>query len=340
MRVTMADIARECGVTKMTVSRVLAGGEKVKEATRQRVLAAAERLNYEVNSLAQNLMQDRSGFVGVATPFEGLLGTSYFKEAFRGFTEVLGNAELDFALFDINSASFNDGEKLNRLYRQRRVDGLLVVAPHIDDRFLKTLGPTGVPMIIVGEQPPISGISSVSCDNSRGITLLADYLYSQGHRQIAFVGGPSDIAAAIRREQAYDEFCRERGLKLPQTYRQPGSFTMESGLAAGRRLLRSRPRPTAIIAANDNMALGLIESIHEMGLRIPQDISIAGFDDLDSAIKGFYSLTTVHQPVFEMAELSARKLFAAIKDNETPTGQTVMEVSLEVRDSTGPPPVK
>lgn len=338
MRTTMADIARECGVTKMTVSRVLAGGDRVKPATRDRVLATAKRLNYEINALAQNLTQGRSGFIGVATPFEGLLGDKYFGEAFKGFNEVLKDTEMDFALFDTMSDSFNDGIKLMRLYRQRRVDGLLIVAAHTSDGFLDTLGPSGVPMVIVGEKPRPTGICSITCDNVGGINLMCQHLYDLGHRKIAFVEGPNNFTTAIRRKESYIAFCQNHGLEIPEDYIFPGYFTVRGGREAGRKLLKLKNRPTAIITANDPMAFGVIESTRELSLRVPEDVSIAGFDDLYTASEYFPALTTIHQPVYEMGKIGAQLLMDSISQNLLPQGLTRLDVSLVVRDSTGAPP--
>ena len=152
MHTTMEDIARECGVTKMTVSRVLAGRDGVKKSTREKVLETATRLNYEINALAQSFNTNRSGFIGLATPFDGLLGSSYFKDAVNGFRRVLDDTVFSFSLFDTNSESFNNGEKLGKLYRQRRADALLLLAVHTTDRFLETLEQLQVPMVVVGER--------------------------------------------------------------------------------------------------------------------------------------------------------------------------------------------
>lgn len=337
MRVTMEDIARECGVTKMTVSRVLSGRDGVKKATRDMVLAAAERLDYEVNSLAQSFSSNRSGFIGIVTPFEGLLGTSYFKEVVTGFDRVLDEAVMSFALFDANSESFNNGDKLRRLYRQRRADGLLLVALHATDRFLDTLEQLRIPMVVVGEQAACPTVCSVNCRDDQGVALSCSHLYKLGHRRIAFVEGPGDFSTASRRKEAFLEFCRKKSLDLPASYVQPGHFHIFGGRKAGLALLRAKPRPTAIIAANDLMAFGVMESARELGLRIPQDVSIIGFDDEPSASEHFPALTTVRQPVSEMGERAAKMLLAAITDNKLPAGREVLDVSLIVRDSTAPP---
>lgn len=336
MHVKMEDIARECGVTKMTVSRVLAGHPSVKPATRKKILETAKRFKYEPNALAKSFSSNRSGFIGIATPTEALLGGAYFAEMFKGFRLAINDDQgYTFALFDTNSESFNDGTKLAKLYRQKRVDGLLVVALHTHDKFLETLAEHHhVPMVVVGEKPPSPRVCSVSTNDEHGIELLASHLYSMGHRKIAFIEGPNEYGTAIRRKNTYTKFCKSKGLENPAWYCQPGNFSMDSGRAAGLVLLKARPRPTAIIAASDMMAFGAMESARELNLRVPQDVSVAGFDDLPSAAVRYPSLTTVHQPVLEIGQRGAKILQHSLDTGEPPTGQTVMEVSLVIREST------
>ncbi len=334
----MDDIARECGVSKMTVSRVLAGRRGVSGAMREKVFSVAKELNYESNILASNFAQRRSGFVGVATPFEGLLQTNFLAMVFRGCQQVLRDSQWDFALFDLLSPSFSDGSKLEKLYRSRKVDGLLVVAPHLDDQFLSTLTHLKILLVVVGEMVTSSDVSCVACDDYQGIELACDHLYSLGHRRIAFVGGPQDLASARRRENAYVEFCRRRNLRLPGTFTQVGDYTMHSGHAAGSELLASKDRPTAIIAANDTMAFGLIECARKLKIEVPSDVSIVGFDDLPMAAEIFPPLTTVCQPVAEMAARAAQLLMNAFDTGQRPEERIVLPVHLVQRASTAPPP--
>jgi DNA-binding LacI/PurR family transcriptional regulator len=334
MPTTMEDIARECGVTKKTVSRVFAGGAAVKASTRDKILAAAQRLNYEYNTLARNFSARRSMLIGVAAPFEQLLGSSYFAEAFQGFNSVVKDTGMDFGLFDTCSDLFNDGTKLAKLYRQRRVDGLLVLALHTYDRFLNTLEELHVPMVVVGERAEDESVCSVSCDDYKGMRLLCEHLYSLGHRKIAFVSGPEYVTTAEWRKKAFLDFCKAKELDVPLRYIQQGSYGMAKGREAGLTLLKMKQRPTAIIASNDMTAFGVLESARELNLRVPNDVSVAGFDDLPTAAEHFPSLTTVHQPVREMGKRSAELLLKSLEDETLPTGQTVMEVSLVVRQST------
>lgn len=337
MNTTMEDIARECGVTKMTVSRVLAGRDGVKSSTREKVLETATRLNYEINVLAQNFNSNRSGFVGIATPFDGLIGSSYFKDVVNGFRRVLDDTMISFSLFDTNSESFNNGEKLGKLYRQRRADALLLLAVHTTDRFLDTLEQLRIPMVVVGERVDHLNICSVSCRDRHGMRQVCDHLFKLGHHRIGFVEGPREFSTASRRKEGFVESCTEKGLEIPDGYLQQGHFNTRGGREAGRILLRQNPRPTAIIAANDAMAYGVYESVRELGLRIPEDVSIVGFDNETAAADMFPPLTTVHQPVGEMGEEAARILLDAITNAKLPAGQKVLEVSLIVRESTAPP---
>ena len=333
----MDDIARECGVSKMTVSRVLSGRRGASTAMREKVLSVAKRFNYESNILASNFAQRRSGFVGVATPFEGLIGSNYLAEVFRGFQQTLSDSVWDFALFDILSPSFSDGSKLEKLYRSRKVEGLLVVAPHTDDEFLSTLANLQMLLVVVGEMVAHSNVSCVVCDDSQGIELACNHLYSLGHRQIGFVGGPQDLATARRRQSAYLKFCRSRKLKVPREYTQVGAYTMESGRLAGSELLGQKNRPTAIVAANDMMAFGLLEAARELRLDVPRELSIVGFDDLTSEVERYPRITTVHQPVVEMAARGAQLLVQAMETGKRPEQRIVLPVHLVRRSSTAAP---
>ena len=337
-RATMEDIAKACGFSKMTVSRALAGRPGVSPEAKRRVRAAAKKLRYEINMVAQNLNRNRSGFIGVATAWEGLLGSNFFAEVFRGFSRALQGTAFDVALFDTLSESFNNGSKLAKLYRQRKVDGLLVVAPHTRDGFLETFGSLQVPLVVVGEGLPDPSTCWVSCDDTEGIQSACRHLVDLGHKRIAFVGGPDALASGVRRREAFVDFFHHEKVSLSPDYLQPGDYTMRSGAGAASRLLRLPEPPTAIVAANDMMAFGVIERAREMGIQVPGELSVTGFDDLPTAVERSPSLTTVHQPVVEMGERSAKHLLDALAESEFPEGHINLPVSLIVRKSTAPRP--
>lgn len=333
----MEDLARECGLSKKTISRVFSDSSSVKKSTRDKVIETAKRLRYEVNFLARNFSSNRSGFIGIAAPMDAVIGGSYFAEVMKGFRFAIPE-DLDFvfALFDTNSDSFSDGEKLARLHRQRRVDGLLAVAMHTRDRFVDSLGQAGVPVVVVGEKPSSPGVCATYCNDAHGIQLACDHLYSIGHRRIAFLEGPTEYASMRLRKQAFIKFARKHGLEMPPQYVQM-AFTLHSSRLAAMVLLQSDPRPTAVIAASDTLAFGVMEGARSLNLRIPEDVSVVGFDDEPMTAECSPPLTTVHQPVFEMAELSARKLVQALRNNALPSGQDILNPHLVVRSSTGEP---
>ena len=339
---TMAEIARLCGTTKMTVSRVFAGRPGVGEELRQKILQAGQNLHYEVNQQARNFGANRAGFVGIATPFEGLLGSCYFQRVVEGLNYGLRSEPQDLALFDMLSASFEDGAKLERLWRQRKVDGLVILAPHTTDHFMRPLTDSGVPLVVVGEHPNDEAIASIMGNDGMGIRLAVDHLVELGHRRIAFVGGPADLSSATRRRESFVETMKGHGLKAGPDLIGEGDYTMHSGRVAGGRLLAHAKRPTAIVAANDYMAMGVIQSAQELGLRVPRDLSVTGFDDLPDSADYWPPLTTVHQPIFEIGIQAAQLLLAQMTRGSSASARTgplaerqvMTDVSLIVRKST------
>lgn len=339
---TMAEIAALCGTTKMTVSRVFAGRPGVSEELRQKILHAGRSLNYEVNHQARNFSVKRAGFVGIATPFEGLLGSHYFRRVVEGLNAGLRASPHDLALFDMLSASFEDGAKLERLWRQRKVDGLVILAPHTTDHFMRPLTDSGVPLVVVGEHPNDESIPSVMGNDSMGIRMAVDHLVVLGHRRIAFAGGPANLSSAIRRRQSFLDTMRSHGLAVPPEALGEGDYTMHSGRVAGRELLKGPVRPTAIVAANDHMAMGVIQSAQERGLRVPTDLSVTGFDDQPESVEYWPPLTTAQQPVFDIGTKAAQLLIARMKGEEASGAsirpQIMLDAALIVRESTARPP--
>ncbi|MGH8046922.1 MAG: LacI family DNA-binding transcriptional regulator [Chthoniobacterales bacterium] len=331
---TLHDVARECGVSAMTVSRVLGGRDGVGEQTRRKVLTAARRMHYHPSALAINFARNRSGFIGVATHFEGLLGSYYFRNIMAGFQVALHGKHTDFALFDTISEVFEKPEELAKLYRQRKTDGLLIVAPHQDDKYLKTLSRLGVAFVVVGECVNDKSVPSVSCDDGQGVRLLCRHLRKLGHRDIAYIAGADYLGSARRRRKAFVEFMRDEGISIPKHFIQPGFYTADAGRSATLRILEAKRRPTAIVAANDHAAVGVLEALRERGIRVPEEISVAGFDDLLPAAVTNVTLTTVRQPLLEIGRAGAEILLKAIDTGQLAVGHTDVPVTLVTRDST------
>lgn len=332
--VTMAGLARLCGTTKMTVSRVFSGQPGVGEELRNRILLAAQNLNYEINQQASNFSSNRTGFIGLATPFEGLLGSRYFQRIVEGLNQGLRDSPHDIVLFDMLSSTFEDGAKLERAWRRRKVDGLIILAPHTTDHFIRPLVSSGVPLVVVGEMEAGQPVEAVTAEEEQGVKLAVEHLASLGHRRIAYIGGPQPLSSSIRRHASFTAEMRSRGLPLPRAHQLVGDYTMRSGRDAGDRLFRMENRPTAVFAANDHMALGVIQSALAAGLRVPADVSVVGFDDIPEAAEYWPPLTTVHQPIRETGEVAAHRLLAQMKPDSTPPPTPVLSCRLIVRSST------
>jgi DNA-binding LacI/PurR family transcriptional regulator len=191
---------------------------------------------------------------------------------------------------------------------------------------------------VVGERVKDPSVPSISCDDRQGIELLCEHLRSLGHSEIAHIAGPRNLGSARRRQKIFIDFMRSQDLHIPAHFVLHGNYTMEAGKAAAAKLLDAERRPTAILAANDLAAVGVMEAIRERGLRVPEDISVAGFDDLLPPTASGMSLTTVRQPVQEIGRRGAEILLKAIDTGQLPTGHVDVPVSLVVRGSTGPVP--
>jgi DNA-binding LacI/PurR family transcriptional regulator len=335
--ITMRDVAKQSGVSPMTVSRVLSGSQTVDPELRRRVLSTTARLNYAPNALASNLARNRTEFIGVATPFKDLVGTTFFREVLTGFQTITDRDKLDFALFDCASERFNDPRELAAIYRQKKAGGLLIVAPQMHGRYLKTLAGMGVAFVVVGEYIDDEEVPSISCDDAAGIKLAVQHLLELGHRDIAYIGGPPMLGSAKRREIAYMEAMTAADIEVPAHFLQPGDYTIISGHESAQFLLTSkRKHPTAIVAANDISAIGVIEAAREFGMRVPEDLSVTGFDDLSPAHEHGLFLTTVHQSVAEIGTVAARMLLKSIESGQPLLGHVDVDVALVVRSSTGP----
>jgi LacI family transcriptional regulator len=304
---TMADLARHVGVSPMTVSRVLSGVEgKVAAKTRERVLAEAKRHKIEVNHLARSYYSKRAWAVGVATPFEGLLGSEYFARVVRGISEEFDERKWGMVLFDTRAKSVDCGKVLDRYYRQRRVDGLFIIAPTSEDQFVRSLSDLDVPLALVGELSADLSVRCVDVDPERGMKEALECLYGLGHRRMAFIRGPVNIGSAERRWEAFCRFQNARNLPVAASWGPVSDFTRGGGRRAMLELWEAAEKPTAVFAANDLMALGCCDAARDLGIRIPEDLSLVGFDDTKDSAEASPALSTVTHPMEDVGRTAAR----------------------------------
>ncbi|MFC4454077.1 LacI family DNA-binding transcriptional regulator [Deinococcus sonorensis] len=327
--VSLADVARLAGVSKMTVSNVINNREGMTEQTRQRVQQAIEQSGYVANAAARVLAGGRMNLLGVIAP---RINWPYVTELLHGASRVVEQAGLDLAIFTTSDNVRVERERAMLL--RTLVDGVLLIIPAADEQTV--FGPA-VPVVTVGS----AGAYTVSVDDRQGGRLAAQHLLDLGHRHIGHVSGLSSVSRhdASDRLDGFAQELNAAGVGLPPHLIADGAFTEAGGEAAARTLLSLPERPTAIFAANDRSAIGVLRAAEQLGLRVPHDLSVVGYDDVQVASLTRPALTTIRQPLEEMGAAAARLLIALIRREVPEQAHPRFPASLVVRDSTAPPGV-
>jgi DNA-binding LacI/PurR family transcriptional regulator len=334
---SIKDVARTVGVSTATVSRALRGLPRVSDETRDRVLQAAAEMDYVASPTAAGLASGQTKAVGVIVPF---VTRWFYASVVQGAEELLREAGYDLLLYNLGG----HGDARHRVFRthllRKRVDAVLVLSLNPTDEEVAALARLERPVAVVGAT--VKGWASVRIDDVATARIAMRHLIDLGHRRIGYVGGSLeeqlDFAAPLDRLNGYRAAMAEAGLHADPSWEVIGDFTVRGGLAATRLLLEADPRPTAVFAASDEMAVGAVHAVREAGLRVPEDVSVIGIDDHDMA--EFFDLTTVAQPVHEQGRLAATLLLEALDDDlDRPAHPTAITVPtrLIVRHTTAPP---
>lgn len=333
-RTTIVDVGRLAGVSTKTVSRVLNGEPHVSEALRLRVRKAADELDYHPNVLAQALVRRRSHLIGLV--FENP-SPSYVVELQMGVIDRLRGGHYRLVVIPIGSTA-QRAEDVVGLVRSAALDGVVLAPPVCDHpRVLEDLVRAGIRFARIAPTASLDVAPYTTLDEVAAAREAAQHLISLGHTRIGVIGGDPTHAASTARLTGYRQAFDEAGIVLADDLIETGMFTFDSGIEAGQRLLaRSRP-PTAILAQNDDMAVGAMMVAHEAGLRLPDDLSVVGFDDSEISRISWPPLTTVQQPVFAMARTATDMLLAELEGTDRPRKQAHGH-RLIVRGSSVPPP--
>lgn len=334
MSATIRDVAKRAGVSISTVSRVLNGSSPVSEDKRQLVLEAADALGYSPNPAALSLLNKRVGGLGVLLPF---VGGEFFAELLSGLDE----AAQELGLFLLVSTSHRQPAEFRKAIHalDKRVDGLVVMAPELDPEDAASLLRTDTPVVFLNTDTQGLDADAFNFDNHAGTYALTRHLLAEGHRAIAFLEGPPLAHDAQERLRGYRDAMTEAGLSTESLVFE-GGYTRETGFAATEAVLAAEPRPTALVCANDYCALGAMSALHQAGVDVPGEISVCGFDGLVSATYAVPPLTTVQVPVREIGDRAVRRLAARL-DGSVRGGDfenEVVPVELLVRESTGTVP--
>ncbi len=327
---TIRDVAREAGVSVATVSRVFNDSAQVSAGTRRAVREVADRLNYWPNAVARSLITARTHSIGVLLPE---LHGEFFSEVIRGIDLTARRA--GFHLLISSSHSEMSALMSVVLSLRGRIDGLIVMAPDQDAPANLQACAGSMPVVLINPGTSIDGCDTVSLANFDGAYAMTQHLLALGHRRIAIVRGPDRNMDARHRTDGYRAALADEGLG-DASLEFAGDFREASGAEAGRQILDMTERPTAVFAANDYMAVGLLSVFRDAGVRVPADIAVTGFDDIAIARYIEPALTTVHIDAYSLGERAVEQLLSLARERRSASNtHHLLPASVVVRTSCG-----
>ena len=335
MAYTIKDIAALAGVSIGTVSRILNGKTGVKPATREKVLAVAKQLNYSPNHIAKSMKTNKTFTIGlivadITNPYYSYSAKIIEMRAREhNYTVIVGNT---------NNNSNLQEDIIDNL-KERKVDGFIFASVGLRDKAVKDLINAGQPCVMYNRHLLDYYGNFIGCDDAKGVRMVLDHLISFGHQKIAFISGPRKYSTGMERLKAFLNISKEMNIETPSYYFSEGGYDKTITAASVEELLDLPEPPTAIFAANDFMALQVLDTVLKKGYKVPQDISIVGFDDIDIASHNSIQLTTVNVQMKRCAQLVIEKVINIIEGVQpaSKTEKLLLEPTLMVRRSTTAP---
>ena len=321
MAVTIEDIAREANVSIATVSRVINDSKAVSPKLRQRVMEVVERTHFKPNSFARGLATDKSNIIGVIVTD---ISNPVISTTIKGINSVCQKNGCIVMVCESDGSGKKEQKLLEQLEEQK-ASGVLLAGMHVDEERVARMLKMDFPIVMVTQQSSdgIQTINTVIHDNEKAIMDAVSFLHINGHRRIAFIGGPTnDYSSGEMRMKGFRKAAEDLGLDVPDSYIVHGDFTYESGRDGMRRIFEENAvLPTAVLACSDLMAIGAVSCAVSLGLRVPEDLSIMGFDDSDLARYCTPALSTVRIPYFEEGKMAAEELFSLMESSQKATGK-------------------
>jgi LacI family transcriptional regulator len=331
---TIRDVAREAGVSVATISRVLNRPDDVAVGTRERVLRVIREQGYSRNRTARALSGGRSGLVGVTLP---KIQSSYFAQLADAIVDALYEHDLRAVLCPTRHERDLEVSLLERLIHGT-TEGAVLILPSESSAELQAVQEQGYPLVVLDPKTPVGpGIPSVSAANTAGAVAATAHLLGLGHRRIGAITGPAGWCATEDRLAGYRAALAGAGFEPDRSLVAEADFEVAGGRAAAARLLSLPDRPTAVVAFNDNLAVGAFQAARELGLELPRDLSVVGFDDSEQAPLVTPALTTMRQPLGEMARMAVSLLTRLLAGHRVEGLEVELATRLVVRDSTAPP---
>lgn len=332
MAITLEEIAKLSDVSRSTVSRVINGDPNVKEETRQRVLKVIERINFQPNLAARSLAAGRTNVIGLVIPagIAEIFSDPWFPQVvngistacnIKGYSVMLWLAEPEY-----------ERQMITKILHSGLLDGVVVSSIDINDPIVQALYDSKMPFILIGRHPSLQ-IQYIDVDNEAGGYKATKHLIDIGHKKIATIAGPQNLIAGLDRFHGYRRALEESNRFFDPQLVVEGDFSEGSGYEACKMLLPHKP--DAIFVANDTMALGALRAMREVGIKVPEDIAIVGFDDIPNAISSPVPLTTVRQPTQEMGVAAVNSLIKKITQPASDFENLIFPTELIVRKSCG-----
>lgn len=328
----LLDVAKSAGVSAMTVSRVVNGSGRVSPELRSRVEQALAETGYMPNTVARNLRARRTDAIALVLPD---MTNPFFTTLAQGVETAAREAGIAMLLAN-SDESEEEERRLVALLLQRQVDGILIVPAGPGTETIRLCRKRRVPLVVVDRRPAEPGSDVVRADSEGGAHQLGRLLVGLGHHHMAVLSGPAPVPTAIDRVAGFNRAVVDEA-GLPEPFVLHGAFTIDSGREMARSAMRQTPRPTALFAVNNFIAIGVLHALEELGLRVPDDVAVVGFDDLPRAMVTFPFLTVAAQPAFEIGRQGVGMLLNRLADPDGHAHEVVLPTELVVRRSSGGP---
>lgn len=326
-QVTAKDVARLAGVSQPTVSRVFSSINKVTPETREKVLAAVLELGYKPNAIARSLTSQRTDIIGIVTQ----LSKGFFLPTLDMISRKLQKAGKQVLLFNVEPDQELD-DVISRVL-QYQVDGLIITAATFSSKMVDVCARQGTKVLLFNRYILGTQLNAVSSDNVEGGRMVANCLLDTGHKRLAFLGGGDTVSTSIDRLKGFRDRIQERGV-VDLIIENAGEYYYDAGRSAAKRLLQRDDRPDAIFCAGDVLAIGAMDAArYDLGLKVPEDVSIVGYDDVSVASWPSYSLTTVKQPFVEMVDTGLEMLLNSIENRDSEPELKLFQGKLIIRSS-------
>lgn len=331
---TLEDIAKRCGVSRSTVSRVINNHPNVSDKVRKRVQKEIENTGFHPHAAARTLVSQRSWTIGLVLPrsVNSFFTDAYYPRLIQGIAQGCNQLKYTLAFYLITDAE-NEKEIFPRISRRGLLDGIMFQSDQLGDQLICNLVKTKIPLLIIGRPFQNDNLNYIDIDNTSAAITAVEHLLQIGYRKIGTITGPLNTTVGLDRKKGYLQALKKNGVEIDESLIVEGDFTEKKGYECMQNILPNKPE--AVFVASDQMAVGAIQAIRDNGLTVPDDIAIIGFDDLPPSNTSNIQMTTMHQPVLEFGVKAVELLDDLIANGSTPPRHFIMDADLVVRETCG-----